>query len=68
MRLNTIEKTQFMDEEICSGIYFSHVGKKPDVSIEKYVTFLSNLLVKKKVFYKRKNICKTNLKDLFLCL
>ena len=63
MRVNTIEKTQFMDEEICSGIYFSHVGKKSRCINGKVYHFPFQLVSLQKIVYKQKNICKTNLKN-----
>ena len=63
MRVNTIVKTQFMDVEIWSGIYFSHVGKKSRFISGKVHHFPFQLVSLHKCILKRKNLCKTNLKD-----
>ena len=58
MRVNTIVKTQFMDVEIWSGIYFSHVGKKSRFISGNVHHFPFQLVSLHKCILKRKTFAK----------
>ena len=65
MWVNTIEKIQFMDAEIWSGIYCFHVGKKARCICEKVRHFPFQLVSQQNSILKTKKYLQNELEELY---